>query len=197
MWNATTPATVQLHFMPALEKTANLHFPNPLRRVPVEANHGLTVRVGPIVPESRGTVTLRSADPAAPPRIQPNYLESAADLRTMIAGVRMVRDLMGQPAFDRYRGRELAPGAEARTDRDLEAWLRASAMTTFHPVGTCKMGIDPMAVVDARLRVHGIEGLRIADASIMPIITSGDTNAPAIMIGEKAAEFLRRGEEVA
>ena len=188
---------IQLHFMPALERTANLHFPNPFKRDPVEANHGLTVRVGPIVPESRGTVTLRSADPAAPPRIQPNYLESAADLRTMIAGVRMVRDLMGQPAFDRYRGRELAPGEEARTDREIEAWLRASAMTTFHPVGTCKMGIDPMAVVDARLKVHGLEGLRIADASIMPIITSGNTNAPAIMIGEKAAEFLRGGEEAA
>ena len=163
---------IQLHFMPALEKTANLHFPNPFKRDPVEANHGLTVRVGPIVPESRGTVTLRSADPAAPPRIQPNYLESAADLRTMIAGVHMVRDLMGQPALDRYRGRELAPGKEARTDREIEAWLRASAMTTFHPVGTCKMGIDPMAVVDARLRVHGLEGLRVADASVMPIITS-------------------------
>ena len=188
---------IQLHFMPALEKTANLHFPNPFKREPVEANHGLTVRVGPIVPESRGTVTLRSANPAAPPRIQPNYLESAADLRTMIAGVRMVRDLMGQPAFHRYRGRELAPGAEARTDRDLEDWLRASAMTTFHPVGTCKMGVDPMAVVDARLRVRGLEGLRVADASIMPIITSGNTNAPAIMIGEKAAELLRGGEEAA
>ena len=184
---------VQLHFMPALEKTANLHFPNPFKRDPVEANHGLTVRVGPIVPESRGTVTLRSADPAAPPRIQPNYLEREADLRTMIAGVRMVRDLMGQPALDGYRGRELAPGEEARTDGELEAWLRASAMTTFHPVGTCKMGIDPMAVVDARLKVHGLEGLRVADASIMPVITSGNTNAPAIMIGEKAAEFLRGG----
>ena len=185
---------IQLHFMPALEKTANLHFPNPFRRDPVEANHGLTVRVGPIVPESRGTVTLRSADPAAPPRIQPGYLERDADLRTMIAGVRMVRDLMGQPALDPYRGRELAPGAEARTDGELEAWLRASAMTTFHPVGTCKMGIDPLAVVDARLKVHGLAGLRVADASVMPVITSGNTNAPAIMIGEKAAEFLRGGD---
>ena len=188
---------IQLHFMPALEKTANLHFPNPFKRDPVEANHGLTVRVGPIVPESRGTVTLRSADPAAPPRIQPNYLESEADLRTMIAGVRMVRDLMGQPALDRYRGRELAPGEERQADQELEAWLRASAMTTFHPVGTCKMGVDPMAVVDARLKVHGLAGLRVADASIMPIITSGNTNAPAIMIGEKAAEFLFRGEDAA
>lgn len=182
---------IQLHFMPALERTANLHFPNPFKREPVEANHGLTVRVGPLVPESRGTVTLRSADPTAAPRIQPNYLEREADLRTMIAGVRMVRDIMGQPALGGHRGRELAPGAEVRTDRELETWLRSSAMTTFHPVGTCKMGVDPMAVVDAHLRVRGLEGLRVADASVMPIISSGNTNAPAIMIGEKAAEFLR------
>ena len=184
---------IQLHFMPALEKTANLHFPNPFSRTPAEANHGLTVRVGPLVPESRGTITLRSADPAAPPRIQPNYLESSADRETMVAGVRIVRDVIGQPALAPYRGRELAPGEEIRSDEDIVDWLRSSAMTTFHPVGTCKMGIDPMAVVDARLRVHGIEGLRVADASVMPVITSGNTNAPAIMIGEKAAEFLREG----
>ena len=184
---------VQLHFMPALEKTANLHFPNPFRRTPAEANHGLTVRVGPLVPESRGTITLRSADPAEPPRIQPNYLASQADRETMVAGVRIVRDVIGQPALAAYRGREIVPGAEVRSDEDVGSWLSSSAMTTFHPVGTCKMGIDPAAVVDARLRVHGIEGLRVADASVMPVITSGNTNAPAIMIGEKAAEFLQEG----
>ena len=188
---------VQLHFMPALEKTANLHFPNPFRRAAaVEAVHGLAIRVGPLVAESRGAITLRSADPAEPPRIQPNYLERDADRKTMIAGVRIVRDIMGQPALAAYRGRELAPGEDVRTDEVIAAWLRSAAMTTFHPVGTCKMGIDPMAVVDARLKVHGIEGLRIADASVMPVITSGNTNAPAIMIGEKAAEFLR-GEQQA
>ena len=182
---------IQLHFMPALEKTANLHFPGPFRRGPVEANHGLSVRVGPLVPESRGTIRLRSADPAQPPRIQPNYLESDADRRTMAAGVRIVRDIMGRPALAGYRGRELAPGEEVRSSEQVAAWLRSSAMTTFHPVGTCKMGIDPMAVVDAHLEVHGIEGLRVADASVMPLITSGNTNAPAIMIGERAAGFLR------
>ena len=182
---------VQLHFMPALEKTANLHYPNPFRRSrATEADHGLTVRVGPLVPESRGTITLRSADPAEPPRIQPNYLERDADRRTMIAGVRIVRDILDQAALAGHRGRELAPGEAVRTDGEVAAWLRASAMTTFHPVGTCKMGIDPMAVVDARLKVHGIEGLRVADASVMPIIPSGNTNAPAIMIGERAAEFV-------
>ncbi len=182
---------IQLHFMPALEKTANLHFPNPFKRKDTtESDHGFTMRVGPVNPESRGEITLRSANPSDAPRIQANYLQSDFDLRTMIAGIRMTREVIAQKSFDPYRGKELAPGPEAASDADLEAWLRATAMTTFHPVGTCKMGTDPNAVVDARLKVHGIEGLRVADASIMPIISSGNTNAPAIMIGEKAAEFM-------
>jgi len=182
---------VQLHFMPALEKTANLHFPNPFRRrQAVEANHGFTLRVGPVNPESRGEITLRSADPADKPRILANYLQSEFDLRTMISGIRMTREIIAQEAFAPYRGRELAPGLDRMGDAELEAWLRATAMTTFHPVGTCKMGIDPMAVVGARLEVHGIEGLRVADASIMPVISSGNTNAPAIMIGERASDFI-------
>ena len=102
----------------------------------------------------------------------------------------MVRDVIGQPAFDAYRGRELAPGEAMQSDAELTAWLRANAMTTFHPVGICRMGTDPMAVVDDRLAVHGIAGLRVADASVMPVVTSGNTNAPAIMIGEKAAELI-------
>jgi choline dehydrogenase len=108
----------------------------------------------------------------------------------MIDGIRLTRDIINQKAFDKYRGKELAPGPTAMSDEDLTTWLRATAMTTFHPVGTAKMGNDPMAVVDAKLKVHGIEGLRVADASIMPIISSGNTNAPAIMIGEKCAEFI-------
>jgi choline dehydrogenase len=181
---------IQLHFMPALEKTANLHFPNPFRRDPVEANHGFTVRVGPLCPDSRGEITLRSADPKAAPRIQANYLQTETDRKAMIAGVRMTREIVAREAFAPYRGRELAPGPTAATDAELVAWLRASAMTTFHPVGTCRMGSDPMAVLDARLRVRGVEGLRVADASVMPIIPSGNTNAPAIMIGEKCAQFI-------
>ncbi|EHK54036.1 GMC family oxidoreductase [Allomesorhizobium alhagi] len=182
---------IQLHFMPALEKTANLHVPNPFRkRQAIEANHGFTLRVGPVNPESRGEITLRSADPAASPKIAANYLQSDFDLRTMIAGIRMTRDVIAQKAFDPYRGKELAPGPDVDSEADMTKWLRATAMTTFHPVGTCKMGNDPMAVVDARLKVRGIEGLRVADASIMPIISSGNTNAPAIMIAEKAADFI-------
>jgi choline dehydrogenase len=181
---------IQLHFMPALEKTANLHFPNPFKKEAVEANHGFTLRVGPVNPQSRGEITLRSANPADTPKIQANYLQADFDIRTMIDGIRLTRDIIAQKAFARYRGKELAPGPEAESDADLTRWLRATAMTTFHPVGTAKMGNDPMAVVDAHLKVHGMDGLRIADASIMPIISSGNTNAPSIMIGEKCAEFI-------
>lgn len=181
---------IQLHFMPALEKTANLHFPNPFRKERVEANHGFTIRVGPVNPASRGEITLRSANPTDKPKILANYLQADFDIRTMIDGIRLTRDIVGQKAFDRYRGNELAPGPASVSDDDLTAWLRATAMTTFHPVGTARMGNDPMAVVDAKLKVHGIEGLRVADASIMPVISSGNTNAPAIMIGEKCAEFI-------
>ena len=181
---------IQVHFMPALESTANLHVPTPFRKAPAEETHGFSLRVGPVNPESRGWIGLRSADPAAPALIQPNYLQDEADCRTTIAGIRMVREVVGQPALAAYRGRELAPGNDLQSDKELTAWLRANAMTTFHPVGTCRMGRDPMAVVDARLKVHGIQGLRVADASVMPVITSGNTNAAAIMIGEKAAAFI-------
>lgn len=185
---------IQLTFMPALEKTANLHFPNPFKKTCVEANHGFTLRIGPVNPESRGQIKLRSADPADAPRIHGNYLENDFDMQTMIRGIRLTRDIIGQGAFAAFRGEELAPGMDHASDADLSKWLRASAMTTFHPVGTCKMGTDDQAVVDARLRVHGVKGLRVADASIMPRITSGNTNAPAIMIGEKCADFILNPE---
>lgn len=186
---------IQVHFMPALESAANMHLPSPFARTRAEAGHGFSMRVGPLNPESRGWIGLRSADPAAPPLIQPNHLQSAADCRTTIAGIRMVRDVVAQPAFAAYRGAELSPGDAVQSDGELTRWLRANAMTTFHPVGTCRMGTDPMAVVDARLAVHGVEGLRVADASVMPVIVSGNTNAPAIMIGEKAAAFILGRDE--
>ena len=186
---------VQVHFMPALESAAKLHFSKPFRKPPLEETHGFSMRVGPVNPESRGWIGLRSADPAHAPLIQPNYLQDGADCRTTIAGIRMVRDVVAQPAFAAYRGRELAPGDAVQSDAELTAWLRANAMTTFHPVGTCRMGNDKMAVVDGRLAVRGITCLRVADASVMPIIISGNTNAPAIMIGEKAAEFILGADE--
>ncbi len=185
---------VQLHFMPALEKTANLYIPNPFTKSTEEAKHGFTLRVGPVNPDSKGRIRLRSAHPSDAPLIQANYLESEFDRTTMVNAIRATRHIIAQSAFDSYRGREIAPGPEKQSDEELVTWLRATAMTTFHPVGTCKMGNDALAVVDHRLRVHGIRHLRVADASIMPTISSGNTNAPAIMIGERCAEFILTGQ---
>jgi len=181
---------IQLHFMPALEKTANLHWPNPFKKERVEANHGFSMRVGPVNPQSRGEIRLRSADPLAAPCITANYLQTDFDIQTMIKAIRLARDVIKQAAFDPYRGAELAPGPDVQSDAELITWLRGHAMTTFHPVGTCKMGNDDSAVVDARLKVHGIDHLRVVDASIMPVISSGNTNAPAIMIAERGADFI-------
>ena len=181
---------IQAHFMPALEKTANLHWPNPFKQKNNEATHGFSIRVGPVNPQSRGTITLRSSNPADPPRIQANYLSAPYDRDTMIAAIRMMRAVIRQKAFDNYRGKEIAPGPGIMSDDDLIAWLRDNALTTLHPVGTCKMGHDETSVVDAKLKLHGIEALRVADASVMPVITSGNTNAPTIMIAERAAQFI-------
>ncbi len=181
---------IQAHFMPALEKTANLHWPKPFQRARVEDNHGVTIRVGPVNPESRGRITLRSADPRDPPRIFANYLATPFDKDTTIAGVQIIREVMAQPAFADILGEEIAPGPDKVSDADLMQWLKKAGGTTLHPVGTCKMGTDAEAVVDPELKVHGIDGLRVADASIMPIIASGNTNAPTIMIGEKAADMV-------
>ncbi len=185
---------IQMHFMPALEKTANLHFPNPFRKKSPDPDHGFSIRVGPVNPDSRGSIALRSSDPADPPAIHPGYLASKSDRDAMIAGIRIVREVIRQPAFDGYRGRELQPGPDILSEEEMTRWLRDSAMTTFHPVGTCRMGTDRLAVVDDRLRVHGLGCLRIADASVMPIITSGNTHAPAVMIGEQLASFIINGK---
>jgi choline dehydrogenase len=141
-------------------------------------------------PESRGTISLRSADPLAHAVIEPNYLSAEADLRVLRAGIRISRDVVGQSAFDAFRGAEFMPGPDIRTDAELDAYIRQNSETLYHPVGTCKMGPDELAVVDDRLRVHGVEGLRVVDASIMPRLVSGNTNAPTIMIAEKAADMI-------
>ena len=162
-------------------------------------NHGLekltehAFGFGPtlITPESRGSVTLRSENPFEAPAIRANYLSHEAEMRVMIRGVRLARELAHTKAFEPFRGEELHPGAPATTDQDIAAFLRAEVQSLYHPVGTCKMGRDPLAVVDARLRVLGIEALRVVDASIMPRVIAGNTNAPTIMIAEKAADMLR------
>ena len=183
---------IQTHFMPATEATANLHWSVPAlgRKKNVGDEHGTTIRIGPVVPKSRGRIGLRSSNPADHPRIHANYLEDRRDVETSVAGVQLMRDVMAKPAFARTLGRELEPGPENRTDAQVAKWLVDAAMTTLHPVGSCKMGTDNEAVVDAELRVHGIKALRVADASIMPVITRGNTNAPTIMIAEKASDLI-------
>jgi choline dehydrogenase len=155
--------------------------------------HGFTVGPTLLRPGARGRVSLRSADPLVPPAIQANYLAGERDLATLVAGVRLARRLAHARAFDPFRGAEILPGAAAADDAAIAAHVRATAQTLYHPVGTCRMGADARAVVDARLRVHGVEGLRVVDASIMPTIVGGNTNAPTIMIAEKAADLIRSG----
>ena len=157
------------------------------------AKDGFTFHVCQLRPESRGRVGLRSADPFADPAIFANYLAADEDRRAMREGVRMMRHVASQAALDPYRSEELFPGKDVETDEQIDAWIRKHAETIYHPVGTCKMGAasDEMAVVDGELKVRGIEGLRVIDASVMPTLVGGNTNAPTIMIAEKAADMLR------
>jgi choline dehydrogenase len=154
--------------------------------------HGVSLTSYINRPVSRGRITLASADPLDRPIIDPNYLACTEDLRCAIAGVRWNLEILYARAFDHLRGTEIAPGVDTRSDRELEDFVRRASSTTWHPAGTCKMGIDEPAVVDPELRVRGIDGLRVADASIMPTLVGGNTNAPTIMIAEKAADLILR-----
>lgn len=138
----------------------------------------------------RGRVSLRSADPQAPPRIEMQLLGHPDDLRDTLRGLRMVQEVMAQPAMVEITRGHMAPESECRTDADWAAYARDAAVPSYHPVGTCRIGVDDLAVVDPELRVHGVEGLRIVDASVMPKVTTGNTNAPTMMIGERAADFM-------
>ncbi len=154
--------------------------------------HGFQAHVGPMRSKSRGWVRLRSRDPADKPRILFNYLSHPDDLQEMRACVRLTREICAQSAFDPYRGREIQPGADVQTDEQIDAFVRANVESAYHPSCSCKMGAarDPMAVVDPETRVHGLEGLRIVDSSIMPSVTTGNLNAPTIMLAEKAADHI-------
>jgi choline dehydrogenase-like flavoprotein len=145
---------------------------------------------GLIYPKSHGSVWLRSGDPTAPPAIDPNYFSDPADLEHLVDGLILAREIAATAPLAQYIGEELWPGPKVTTRDEIRASIRGSVNTIFHPTGTCKMGTDPAAVVDPELRVHGLVGLRIADASIMPRIIGGNTNAPTIMIAEKAADLL-------
>jgi choline dehydrogenase len=154
--------------------------------------HGFVLHVAVLRPKTRGRLELASADPTARPVMYPHFLEDRADIEALILGLKEARHIISMPAMARYSGAELSPGPGVKSDADLEAFIRANVATTYHPVGTCKMAPkgDPMAVVDSRLCVHGITGLRVADASIMPNIIGGNTSAPSMMIGDRAAEFI-------
>jgi choline dehydrogenase len=156
----------------------------------ISRQSGVTCYAHPMRPESKGHIHIASSDPHRPPAINFNFLSSPIDAEITARAVRIARAVMTAPAMVPMRVTEIAPGASRTTDDEILEWVRQAAETTYHPVGTCKMGSDAMAVVDAQLRVHGIAGLRVADASIMPTLTSGNTNAPSIMIGEKAADMV-------
>jgi choline dehydrogenase len=156
----------------------------------ISRQSGVTCYAHPMRPESKGQIHITSADPRRPPAINFNFLSSPVDAEVTVRAVRIARSVMTAQALAPLQVTEIGPGAGQTTDEEILDWVKRMAETTYHPVGTCKMGSDAMAVVDAQLRVHGIEGLRVADASIMPTLTSGNTNAPSIMIGEKAADMV-------
>jgi choline dehydrogenase-like flavoprotein len=153
---------------------------------------GVTLNSAYLRPRSRGTVRLASADPLAPPLIDPNYWEDPHDREMSIRGLKLAQEMMRQPALKPYVLAERLPGPDVRTEADYFAYACSHAKTDHHPAGTCRMGADPQAVTDPRLRLNGIAGLRVVDASIMPAVVSSNTNAATIMIAEKAAHMIRQ-----
>jgi len=151
---------------------------------------GFIASVCQLRPESRGFVRIKSADPSEPPAIQPRYLSSQFDRDIVVAGIKLLRRIMDQPAMRRYIAEERAPDPRCTSDAELLAFARATGTTVFHPTSTCRMGSDSTAVVDERLRVRGVERLRVVDGSIMPTVVSGNTNAAIVMIGEKGADMI-------
>ena len=162
---------------------------------PLHPYPGFTAAVWQCHPQSRGRLRVRSTDPAEAPLIEPRYLDADIDRRTLVAGIRMLRDIYAQPAFRPLFDVEMLPGPDAKTDAQLLDFARRAGGTVFHCVGTCRMGdsADPLAVVDPELRVRGVERLRVIDASVMPTVTSANTNAAALMIGERGARLVLAG----
>jgi choline dehydrogenase len=181
---------VQYHFAHASYATAATRI--------LDSEPGMTMTVYQCRPESKGSIHLKSADPAADPAIRPNYLAEELDRQTVVAGMKIARRIMENAAMNKYRAHEMNPGPQVQTDAQWLEFARNNGQTTYHVIGTCKMGNDPMAVVDDQLRVHGVAGLRVVDASIMPTMVSGNTNAAVIMIAEKGADMIKAaaGEEL-
>jgi choline dehydrogenase len=174
-----------LHFM-------FIHVPFHLPTYSVPAG-SWTIAVGLVRPASRGSVRLRSSSLADKPLIDPAYLAQEADVQAMVRGTKLARELARATAFDPWRGPEALPGEAVRSDAEIEDFVRHAAGTYYHPVGTCRMGVGPDAVVDPSLRVRGVRGLRVADASVMPSIVSANTNTAAMIIGERGADLVRAG----
>jgi choline dehydrogenase len=176
---------VQMHMVPYAVK-------NPKKRQ-LHDFPGMTVACYQLRPESLGSIHIRSRDPREQPAIRFNFLSDPIDRRTMLDGFRMMRRIVGAAPMDRYRGEEFSPGSGVQSDDEILDWIRQNSQTAYHPIGTCRMGPGPNAVVDDQLRVHGLQGLRVADASVFPTMPSGNTNAPSILVGEKAADLIRAG----
>jgi choline dehydrogenase len=174
---------VQFHF-------AHASYGNAQKR-DLDTEPGMTLTVYQCRPESKGSIHARSNDPNDTPAIRPNYLADPIDQLVLVEGMKIGRGIINSRVMDKYRAYEMNPGEKVQTDAEWLQFARENGQTTYHVVGTCKMGPDPMAVVDDRLRVHGIDGLRVIDASIMPTVPSGNTNAAVIMIAEKGADMIK------
>jgi choline dehydrogenase len=173
---------IQFHFLPAAMRYDG--------KKPIKG-HGFMVLTGPNKPKSRGHVRIRSADPYEHPEIRFNYLQREEDREGFRRCIRLTREIIGQPAMDRFRDGEIAPGAQVTSDEDIDAFVRENLESTYHPCGSCRMGEDDMAVVDSQLRVRGIEGLRVIDSSVFPTEPNGNLNAPTIMLAERASDLVR------
>jgi choline dehydrogenase len=175
---------LQFHFVPMVNSYHGL------RLGPLFRTYGYSILACDLRPRSRGEVRLASADPLMPPQIDPCHFDDPRDLDKLVIAIRKAREIFAQPAFSPHNAVELEPGPTVQGDDELRDWTRQHAETLYHPVGTCRMGTDPLAVVDARLRVHGIAQLRVIDASIMPTLVGGNTNVPTTMIAEKGADMI-------
>ena len=182
-----THPNLQYHFTPVYSDWHN-------RKIRLQQGYVLTC--DQLRPKSRGEVKLRSTDPHDRPASHFNYMSHPDDTRELVEALKAMQDLLTQPAFDEFRGERINPAPEAKTDSELEAWVRAYSSTDYHPCGTCRMGHDDLAVVDGQLRVHGVDHLRVVDASVMPDIVSGNLNAPTQMIGERAADYILGKEQL-
>lgn len=175
---------IQLHFVPFVYTNHGQDLS------PILKHWGYTLMACDLRPKSRGRITLNSTDALIHPKIEARYLSHESEMQKLLTAVMKAREILAQPAFKAHRGEEMLPGAEIRSDEELREWVRQKAETIYHPVGTVKMGVDDAAVLDLQLRVRGLEGLRVVDASIMPTLIGGNTNAPTTMIAEKGAEMI-------